>query len=369
MMKWKGFVNMGYRIGSFNLRNLGLTALGGKSERDLSLIADIIRKEEFDVVALQEILSEGKAFTSSNYAKRSILMELGHDWDFRWANAETQLADTRGEGYAFLWNKRRLRLATTKTIDQGIRTYQPRICRLHREDMQRRPYYARFTLSETDAGGPWIEFRLLCVHTYYGNDSHNAREIRHKELDVLMKDIYPQVADRRYGEYGNGMPSYTIIMGDYNVELWRPWKEEMRKKINAERCLQGKPPYPKPAILRADANDIIESTRWGTRQVKTVQDQLTTLRVPGDDADNSEIRGYAHDYDHFSYEERQFEGIHLSAKRVDAVRKYCGDDFKRYRNKVSDHIPILMEIELKDREPWKASYFRRSLCLEKEEKK
>lgn len=64
-----------------------------ENERDLSLIADIIRKERFDVVALQEILSEGKAFTLSNYnyAKKPILMELGHDWDFQWADAETQL--------------------------------------------------------------------------------------------------------------------------------------------------------------------------------------------------------------------------------------------------------------------------------------
>ena len=46
---------MGYKIGSFNLRNLGLTALGNENARDLKKIADIIRKENFDVVALQEI--------------------------------------------------------------------------------------------------------------------------------------------------------------------------------------------------------------------------------------------------------------------------------------------------------------------------
>lgn len=104
---------MGYRIGSFNLRNLGLTALGQKSERSLKMIAEIIKREKFDVVALQEVLSEGKAFISPNYAKRSIMMELGPGWDFQWANAETSLADTRNEGYAFVWNTRRLRLSTT----------------------------------------------------------------------------------------------------------------------------------------------------------------------------------------------------------------------------------------------------------------
>ena len=67
---------MGYKIGSFNLRNLGLTALGNENARDLKKIADIIRKENFDVVALQEILSEGKAFTSKGY--RVIVDEYGY---------------------------------------------------------------------------------------------------------------------------------------------------------------------------------------------------------------------------------------------------------------------------------------------------
>lgn len=54
--------DMGYKIGSFNVRNLGMTSLGKNNARDLQKIAEIIGKEKFDVVALQEVLSEGKAF-------------------------------------------------------------------------------------------------------------------------------------------------------------------------------------------------------------------------------------------------------------------------------------------------------------------
>jgi len=337
---------MSYRIGSFNLRNLGITALGKSSGRDLKIIANIIKNEDFDVIALQEVLSEGKALYSSDYAKKSVLMELGNDWDFQWAYSETQLKDKRNEGYAFVWNKRRLQMSRIILPNGNSRVFYPRICELNKKDMMRRPYYARFTPSGTVVGGPWIEFRLLCIHTYYGNDNKEDRKLRQQELDVLMKEIYPQISDRKYGEYGNGMPSYTIIMGDYNVELWRPWKDEIRKKINAERKLQGKSPFPTPASLIADENDIIESTRWGRRQVKTVQYEFTTLRSSEDSLDY-DYRGYAHDYDHFSYEERQFEGIKMNARRVDAVRKYCGDDFDRYLNSISDHIPILMEVDLK----------------------
>ena len=337
---------MGYKIGSFNLRNLGLAAMGSSNERDLKLIARIIRKEKFDVVALQEVLSEGKAFLSPDYAKKSILMELGNDWDFAWADTESNL-DTRHEGYAFLWNKRRLRPSSVKLEDHTIRTFYPRICRLNKRYMNRRPFYARFTPNETPEGGPFMELRLLCVHTYYGKDTKLDREIRQNELDVLMTDIYPQVADRVYK--GN-MPHYTLLMGDYNVELHRPWKDEMRKKENAERLLQGKSPVAKPYSLRADADDIVESSTWGKRRIKTVQDQFTTLKSKDKDGQMTpdfEGRGYAHDYDHFSFEESQFEGVKMKAHRVDAVRKYCNDDFEQYLKKVSDHIPIMMEIELK----------------------
>lgn len=335
---------MGYKIGSFNLRNLGLTALGNENARDLKKIADIIRKENFDVVALQEILSEGKAFTSKGYAKKSILMELGPNWDFQWADAETSLADTRNEGYAFVWNTKRLQLAKTTSANHVERTFVPRICRINKESMMRRPYYARFTPVGILGGGPWAEFRLLCIHTYYGKDTTVDRAIRNHELDVLMTDIYPQIADR---VYGNNMPHYTILLGDYNVELHRDWKDALRVKQNLSRKLNGQSPLPKPAVI----SDIIESTKWGERSIRTVQDEFTTLKAVdnknGIVEEDEGSRGYSHDYDHFSYEEKQFEGVQMRVKRIDAVRKYCNDDFEEYLKTVSDHIPIMMDIELK----------------------
>ena len=103
---------MGYKIGSFNLRNLGLSAMGNGNSRSLRTIARIIRDQGFDVVALQEVLSQGKAFMSEDYAKKSILMELGPDWDFSWADAGSE-NDPRHEGFAFVWRKSKLRLSST----------------------------------------------------------------------------------------------------------------------------------------------------------------------------------------------------------------------------------------------------------------
>ena len=219
---------------------------------------------------------------------------------------------------------------------------------INKEDMQRRPYYARFTPAGTPAGGPRVEFRLICIHTYFGDDSKKARQIRENELKVLMEDIYPQISDRKYGFYGSGMPSYTILLGDYNISLFRPWKEDALKKINEKRRELGKGAYSKPAYLNDGKSDIIETSKWGKRQIITVQDQWTTLRSKLDDAKEYEERGYANDYDHFSFEESQFEGLFVKARRIDAVRRYCHDDFEEYHKKVSDHIPIMLTVEFKD---------------------
>ena len=96
---------MKYKIGSINLKNLSKSTI---TKRDFEKIADIIRSEEFDVVALQEILSEG-------YALEYMIKFYLPGWDFRCEiprdSTDPQKArDNRGEGYAFLWNTKRLKL-------------------------------------------------------------------------------------------------------------------------------------------------------------------------------------------------------------------------------------------------------------------
>ena len=96
-----------------------------------------------------------------------------------------------------------------------------------------------------------------------------------------------------------------------------------------------------PMFLNCDENDLIYV---GSKKIITVQDQRTTLKQITDDESQ---RGYSHDYDHFSYDLNGFEGVKVKAKRIDAVRKYCNDDFEQYYKTVSDHIPVIMNIELK----------------------
>ena len=348
-----------YKIGSFNLHNLGISAF--TNSRDLEGIAEMIRNENFDVVALQEILSEGKTFTKddlpSSITKKSILGYLGEDWSFEWAYAKGD--DPRHEGYGFVWNNKRLRLPTTEFLRSGSsvkRTYYPRMLSINNEQMARKPYLGRFT-AQGIPGGSNFELRLICVHTYFGQkDDALDREKRQNELDVLLKDIYPQVAEK--DKYRDGINAYTILLGDYNAELCT----NETKKIMVERELgqlakAGKDISklsPEDALkrrnrevfsMKTDEQGIVYSNRYNHMPVKTVQYGLTTLKkkIVGE-SEEFDARGYASNYDHFSYNEQQFEDIKIKYYRIDAVQKYKADDYKAYFDTVSDHVPIALEI-------------------------
>lgn len=338
-----------YKIGSFNLRNLGLSSMGSDNPRSLSTIAKIINDEGFDIVALQEVLSEGKAFRSEDYAKKSILMELGTEWNFEWADSGAE-NDFRHEGYAFVWRNKRVDLASTEVSTRYgnvKRTFYPRMCKTNREYIHRRPYYGRFTTKGV-LGGPNIEFRLICVHTHYGSDNATDRKIRQHELDVLMKEIYPQISDRRYGD---PLVAYTILLGDYNAELWTKDSKIWQQPLKAARGIG------KPAIMDTNDDGVVFSEKYNGRAIKTVQDQLTTLKakMTENNEENFDTSGYSFNYDHFSYEEAKFQGVKVQVRRItDAVTKYCkladndySSAFEKYYKTVSDHIPIMMEIDIR----------------------
>lgn len=305
---------MGYSIGSFNLHNLGILALSNNNPRDLSKIAAIIKNENFDVVALQEIRSEGKAFTleKQNF-KKNILQELGSDWSFIYADTES--FDNRNECYAFLWNNKRLMISKKNEDGSGGDSYTD-LCRIKKDKLRRHPYYIRLS----PVNGPFIEIRLICIHT-----SFTDRNMLKEELNILLREIYPSIEDRRYG---NNRPAYTVLLGDYNACLWRP---DHNMDDN-------------PLFLNCDDYEH-HIVYVGDKEIKTIQDRRTTLKRQK--SDDEFQRGYSHDYDHFSYDVKQFDGVKISTKAIDAVRKYCNDDFEAYYKSVSDHIPVVMNIELK----------------------
>ncbi len=300
---------MGYRIGSFNCCNLGRD-----SNKDIGIIANIICEENFDIVALQEIKGEK--------ALQRILNRLPKYWCGKSDN------DFIVNDYAFLWNSKRIELAR----NQSNEIYKPRIYKqykIDREHFQRKlirePFFARFI--PVGFGAPFIEIRLLNTHIRFSKSSDESNteyspgaiELRRKEFDILTKAIYAKEADKRYG---NNRPAYTIMLGDYNLNI---------------PCSGAGSPYLQEYFEITDNNRI--------KRIKTEQKGLTTLKKTANK--EKEEHGFSGNYDHFTFDLERFDGVDLDCSEINAVNQYCNGDFEKYEREVSDHIPILMKMDIR----------------------
>ncbi|MCM1162018.1 MAG: hypothetical protein NC412_12445 [Roseburia sp.] len=339
---------MGYRIGSFNLYKFSLRS-DEHIKKNMQKIAKIIRKADLDVVAIQEIFNKK--------ALDRLISELtdSERWEGRWASPNSRSVSA-AEGYAFIWKNARLRLAENR----DGKVFEPRILNQYKVDKSfgqkhliRNPYYIRLTPAARSCNrsckrelpllnGPFAEIRLINTHIMFSknrdeneSDNHDfsdlgAVSMRRNEFDILSKVVYPKYSDKTY-DLMNGerdapcMPAYTIMLGDYNLNL-------------KSGTAQG-------SFLKPD-EEIIELADERKRIV-TVQGELTTLKSKKEGVSYSQADGYANNYDHFTYDEKRFEGITLDVKRIEAVKECYGDDFDLYRKEVSDHLPIVLDLEFR----------------------
>lgn len=309
---------MSYKICSFNLRKFGAYA-----DRDFEKIKEIIIGEDVDVVAFQEIYGEGKGVSRllEDFVRRRF-----QNWGFCWASPKEtidfskmgeQIANgSRGEGYAYIWKTQKFRLAESCQLGE-TRVFEPRIVNSLSNDVYtdcrtfaRAPYYIRLFPCR---GGFW-ELRLINIHIYFGDTSLLSVQKRQEEFSKLVQDIYPQISQKRYGDF---RPAYTIAMGDYNLNIFRPQNVVQSRAYLNEiyNCHDGRDDY----------------------QVITIQDERTTLKGNGE---------YANNYDHFTFSPELAPFSDKSYYRVDAITKYCNGDFEYYNANISDHLPIVMEIKI-----------------------
>ena len=83
-----------------------------------------------------------------------------------------------------------------------------------------------------------------------------------------------------------------------------------------------------------------------------MQERETSLRMPHEQQSLGEC--YANNYDHFTYEMDLIGKLKMKeANRVEALTKYFPEEteivnkLQSYREKVSDHVPIKLSIDLK----------------------
>lgn len=310
---------MGYKIGSFNVHKLSFADTdndlndGVSTRRAYDVISSIIT-DNFSIVALQEVMNE-------NVIK---MLRLPSNWDYRWSKSYSKISDSE-EGYAFVWDTRRVQLISEPTIWKQYKK-EPS---LGNYGLLRHPFYARFKTI-----GPNCEFRLINTHIRFKPGKANegleikALQARQKEFDILTKQILNKLEDKRYGNY---MPAYTMLLGDYNLNL---------KSSSATNNY-----LTEDFFVIQDANC--------NKKIVTVQDKLTTLSCKKNDQGTGEkhweFNGYANNYDHFTYNETYFNraGVVVKTDVVDTVNRYSNNNFEQHYRRISDHVPIMMEINLK----------------------
>lgn len=337
---------MKIRIASFNMHNFSL------EKKDLDRIARIILDNKIDIIAMQEVLAEGRAIfgmrvkdkqARKSAFEKSLLWRLGTHWDACWADPQTKSKfypylgnDKRGEGYAFLWNTKKFELLR----DENNCLIYPSIFRNYKTDygqgslrLIRDPLYGRFKLKGTK-----IELRLITTHIVFGKpNKENTKDsfefdkgaiaLRNHEFEVLAGSIYSRISD--YRKDINTNEPFTIILGDYNLNL---------------RSSNAKYAFLNDEIAFFDSSGHkTKPYSQGSRQIYTVQYKMTTL---GKDR-------YVNNYDHFSYDEK-VKGVAVGVDRIDAVHTHENledqteeEKFIRFNKEVSDHVPIILDINFR----------------------
>lgn len=224
---------------------------------------------------------------------------------------------------------------------------------------------------------------------------------RKNEFNILSRAIYPKVANKDMdfwiSERGwslvdeKYLPAFTILMGDYNLNLLlgtprldkdqRDFKispvTENNKKEKDKNTVQGE-----RATLKANKS-LTENNKW-EKHIITVQGERTTLKTNKSLTETANPRitatlelarkgeeksgknpvktamhknedfTYANSFDHFTFDVNNVRLENVKYYRIQPEEMCYGeiksDDpfkpFKEYRKKVSDHLPIVMELTI-----------------------
>lgn len=153
-----------------------------------------------------------------------------------------------------------------------------------------------------------LEIRIINTHIRFSG----LVDKRLDEFKQLAGRMYTAINTLRTGSFNT---VYTLLMGDYN--------------LSAERLnlLQQN-----PCFLNSCEN----------HQMETVQTQKTTLRRYDESiADQPEGEScYSKSYDHFSYDGRRVGPLASQARRINY------ETFKIHRTEISDHVPVVLELNV-----------------------
>lgn len=340
---------------SFNIQKFSRNSINEK--KDIDELAKIIRDINPDIIAIQEILHPevlkillqgiAQQFTRKisesnecNVARKSNRTGEIHgytttEWEGRWAKPISKYGDNISEGYAFIWNKRKIKLVSNYDNSQ---VFEPRIETFTRKTvLARPPFIGRFTPINSR-----YEFRLINTHIVFSkpsalkdvnNDFYNPTisdiKLRIEELKALLDNIYTSWDKKRYDinhidTNPKPLSHYTFLMGDYN--------------LSNHQC-----------------NGIATNT-----DIITVIDDKTTLKQKPKNSNEhlTEETAFSEDYDHFSFGQSKYKEHNISLPEARIADKNILFDrfdnnsdgaskYDKYRDSISDHLPILLTFDIK----------------------
>ena len=374
---------MKIRIASFNIEKFSRQSVyyaeDSESRKDIEMIAKIIRENNFDIIALQEVFHP----EALKYLLRVLSNEIPIDvpvsrmgsytaqiagfksdkWEARWAKPRTKYSDMAAEGYAFIWNTKRIELSK----NMKGKAFEPRIADYgHASELVRPPLIARFNPLRS-----YYEIRLINTHIVFsikdedklrsnqdGELISSSTKLRNLELQILLKGIYKRFSEmvvdyRGIDKYARNLVPYTFLLGDYNLNL-----QDVHHVARPSECL--------------DFDNSIGYINGRKKMwIETVNSKKTTLRknsLPTDNTSNRDIttvktdvsRSYeaedylANNFDHFSFDLDRLDDHDIAFPEhgvICAYENYKDDEvnnrFEQYTKKVSDHLPIYLDFNLK----------------------
>jgi endonuclease/exonuclease/phosphatase family protein len=374
---------MKIRIASFNIEKFSRQSVyyaeDSESRKDIEMIAKIIRENNFDIIALQEVFHPEALKCLLRVLSNQIPIDVpvsrmglytaqiagfkSDKWEARWAKPRTKYSDMAAEGYAFIWNTKRIELSK----NMKGKAFEPRIADYgHASELVRPPLIARFNPLRS-----YYEIRLINTHIVFsikdedklrsnqdGELISSSTKLRNLELQILLKGIYKRFSEmvvdyRGIDKYARNLVPYTFLLGDYNLNL-----QDVNHVARPSECL--------------DFDNSIGYINGRKKMwIETVNSKKTTLRKNSlsiDNTSNSDIttvktdvsRSYeaedylANNFDHFSFDLDRLDDHDIAFPEhgvICAYESYKDDEvnnrFEQYTKKVSDHLPIYLDFNLK----------------------
>lgn len=311
---------MSYKIGSFNLLDFNLKS-DEESKKNFEKISEIIIKENFDILVVQELLAPFAMKTLVDVLNKN--RKFNQQWCYCYGDSKSR-NEHKNEYPSFIWNAKRIELLHLENKQNPITIDNIQIKDAPGQTrFLRFPVMARFKPLKRD-----FEIRLINIHIRSSKGSRDfgvefgEKAMRMNEFNTLAKYVLTKMTDQVSPL--STKTAYTFLVGDYNINLWRDG-------------------YDYPCIPIGDV--IFATERNGNqRPIKTIQDKKTSLKKIDDDQEITEDI-YANNFDHFSFDVNKTEHVIWdSSERIEVVEKYYNKDLRKYRYEVSDHVPIFVEI-------------------------